>query len=207
MMALIVVIVLLGCDRRQSTTTPAPAQDHPLTLNLGTFTKSIAHAPLYAALHFKWFEEEPNLRGVKIQYRDFNDRATISDAFANGSLDVLFSAEIPQILCRAQGNDIRIVMLTTWAIQEILIQNDITANSFVDLRGKTLAVQAGTSSHYAVLKLLEANGMRPTDLNLKFMSPAEARTAFESREIDAWAVWAPWIEQQTVAGRDRKSVV
>src|SRR6266516_448756 len=99
--ALILSLWFFGCKQRQesSPSTQPVAQDHPLTLTLGTFTKSLAHAPLYVALHFKWFEEEPDLKGVTVKYRDFNDRPSISDAFADKSLDVLFSAEIPQILC------------------------------------------------------------------------------------------------------------
>ena len=32
------------------------------------------------------------------------------------------------------------------------------------------------------------------------MIPPDARAAFETGQIDAWAVWPPWVEQQEVAG-------
>jgi sulfonate transport system substrate-binding protein len=195
----ILIISLTGCERRSE----KPPPPKPVTLTVATFTKAIAHAPLYAALHFKWFEGEPDLKGVTINYTVYNDRPTISQAFGKAELHVLFSAEAPQILGRAQGDDIRIVMLTTWAAQEILVQNELPVRSFKDLKGKTLALLAGTSSHYGILKLLEANKMTQSDIVLKFMSPPEAKTAFETKQIDSWAAWAPWVEQQTVAGRGK----
>src|SRR2546429_146876 len=113
---LLITLGFVGCPRREtpsgsaSTTSKQPSvAPSKVTVTIGTFTKSLAHAPLYAALHFKWFEQEPALRGVTIVYKDYNDRPTISQAFGDGTLDVLFSAEVPQILCRAQGDDIRAV--------------------------------------------------------------------------------------------------
>jgi len=197
----VISLYLLACETEKPA--PIPPAKPPLTMTVATFTKAIAHAPLYVALHHGWFQEDPRLKDVKIEYKVYNDRPSISQAFSNGDLQVLFSAEAPQILCRAQGDDIRIVMLTTWAAQEIVVQNDIPASDFKDLRGRSLAVLAGTSSHYGILKLLETNNMTQSDIALKFMSPPEARTAFETKQIDAWAAWAPWVEQQTVPGRGK----
>ncbi len=207
--AILVVLLLIAYwlwDGGLLTTEPLEQPSQTVvqpTLTIGTFTKAIAHAPLYAAMHHGWFQEDARLKGVKINYKVYNDRPSISDAFSNKDLHVLFSAEAPQILSRAQGDNIRIVMLTTWAAQEIVVQNEIPATSFSDLHGKSLAVLAGTSSHYGILKLLEANKMTQNDIALKFMSPPEARSAFETGQIDAWAAWAPWVEQQTVPGNGK----
>ena len=35
------------------------------------------------------------------------------------------------------------------------------------------------------------------------MSPPDARNAFETGQVDAWAIWPPWIEQQVVSGKGR----
>jgi|ERR1051325_3089230 sulfonate transport system substrate-binding protein len=184
---------------------PTHRQDEPplQSVTIATFSKALGNSPYYIARHFKWFEEDPALKGVNFIYKEYTDRPSISDAFSSGDLQVLFSAEVPSILCRAQGNDIRIVTLSANVAQNILVRKELPINSVSDLRGNKLAVLQGTSSHYGLLKILNAAGLKETDLQLLYMSPAEAKAAFESDKIDAWAVWAPFVEQQEVSGKGR----
>src|SRR4051812_6881493 len=76
------------------------------TVTVATFSKALGNSPYHIAKHFRWIEEEGALKGVTIVHKLYNDRPSISDAFSSGELQVLFSAEVPSILCRAQGNDI-----------------------------------------------------------------------------------------------------
>lgn len=184
-----------GCNGRNGS--------QPKSITMGTFSKAMGNSPYHIAKHFKWFEEDPNLKGVTITYKEFNDRPSISDAFSNGSLQILFSGDAPAILCKAQGNDIKLVALSGNAAQEILVRSELPINSVPELRGKKLAVQQATSSHYALLKILKANNLNESDVDLRYVLPAEARTAFEQGDLDAWAVWAPWVEQQQVSGKGR----
>ena len=173
------------------------------SIQIATFSKALGNSPFHIAQHFKWFEEEPALKGITINYNIYNDRPTISDAFSTNELQVLFSADVPAILCRAQGNDIRIVTLSANVEQNILVRKELPTKTVSELRGIKLAVLQGTSSHYCLLKILKDAGLNETNLDLVYMSPAEARTAFETDKIDAWAVWAPFVEQQEVSGKGR----
>jgi len=170
---------------------------------IATFSKAIGNSPYHIAKHFGWFDEQPELKGRKIEFKEFNDRTTISDAFTAGDLQVLFCAEVPSLLCRIQGNDIRIVDLSTKVEQSILVPTGSPIRGPKDLRGKKVAVLQGTSSHYCLLKILAANGIAERDLDLRYMAANEAKVAFEGGQIDAWAVWAPFVEQQEVAGRGK----
>lgn len=71
-----------------------------------------------------------------------------------------------------------------------------------DLRGKKIAVLRGTSSRYGLVKILQAAGLSPSDVQIMFMSPDAARSAFEAGQIDGWAGWPPFTEEE-VAGRGR----
>lgn len=188
-----------SCKSNNNGTTTTPVTN----ITLGTFSKALGNSPYHIAKHFKWFEEEPSLKGVKLTYTEYNDRPAISDAFSKGDLQVLFSAEVPSILCRAQGNDTRIVALSANVGQSILVRSDLPYKSVSELRGKSIAVLQGTSSHYGLLKILKAFNLRESDVDIRYMPPAEAKTAFESNQIDAWAVWAPFVEQQEVSGKGR----
>ncbi len=173
----------------------------PKSITIATFSKALGNSPFHIAQHFKWFEDEPALKGVTINYKTYNDRPSISDAFSGGELQVLFSADVPAILCRAQGNDIRIVTLSANVAQNILVRKELPIKKVSELRGKKLAVLQGTSSHYGLLKILKYAGLKESDLDLLYMNPAEAKVAFETDKIDAWAVWAPFVEQQEVSGK------
>lgn len=170
-------------------------------LTIATFSKAIGNSPYHIAKHFGWFEENPELAGWTVEFGEFNDRTSISDAFSAGDLDVLFSAEVPSMLCRIQGNEIRIVNVSTMVEQSILVPPGSPIQSPSDLAGKKVAVLQGTSSHYCLLKILAANGVAEEDLDLRYMGPNEGKVAFESGQIDAWAVWAPFVEQQEVANQ------
>jgi sulfonate transport system substrate-binding protein len=203
----VALLLILGCNekprtRTTSDTTAAQGTVVP-QLRMATFSKAFGNTPYYVARHLRWFEQDSVLRRYRIEYGEFNDRAAISDALANGRLEVLFSGDAPAILTRAQGNDIRIVSVSGNARQEVLVPSASPIRSVSELRGKRIAVQQGTSSHYALLKILEAVGLRESDVDLRFMAPAEARPAFEAGAVDAWAVWAPFVEQQEVNGRGR----
>lgn len=191
----ILLLEFTGCNGKGS--------GNKTTLNIGTFSKAIDYSPFYVAKHFKWFEDSPNLKGITIQYTEFNDRPTISAAFDKGSLDALFAAEPPAIICRAQNNDIRIVEVSCTLQQEVVVRADLPILSIGDLRGKKIAVLPGTSSHYGLLKILKSTKLTPADVNIIFMGPDQAKVAFETKQIDGWAVWPPFVEQQQVNGKGR----
>jgi sulfonate transport system substrate-binding protein len=172
-------------------------------INIGTFSRAIDYSPFYIAKYHKWFEELPELKGAKINYSEFSDRALISDAFKENKLDMLFAAEPPMIVTRDEGREIRIVEVSCTLQQEIVVQATGTVRSVADLRGKHIAVLAATSSHYGLLKILAANNIAPSEVTIELMMPDIARAAFEKKQIEGWAVWPPFVEEQQVSGRGR----
>jgi sulfonate transport system substrate-binding protein len=222
-MALVAVTAILfsGCgDKNGATTQPAnptKAASSPASsagsqsitntvkkITLATFSKALGNAPYLVAKYNKWFEGDPALAGMTFEYKVFEDRAMISSAFTANELQVLFSAEIPAIIIRAQGNDVRIVGVSGNAAQEILVPSTSPVNSIEGLKGQTVVVLASTSSHYGLLKILNAHGLKENqDVTIEYMQPPIARVAFEQGKIAAWAVWAPWVEQQQFTGKGK----
>ena len=46
------------------------------------------------------------------------------------------------------------------------------------------------------LKLLKEQGIGESDVEIVDMTPLDAKIAFETGKVDAWAVWPPFVEQQ-----------
>ena len=44
---------------------------------------------------------------------------------------------------------------------------------------------------------------RNPDCRVVYLTPTEARIAFERGEVDAWAIWAPWLTELVLSGTAR----
>ena len=83
---------------------------------------------------------------------------------------------------------------------QILVHADSPIKSPGRLRGKTIAVGKGSSGHGLLLELLHRIGLKPTDVKLDYLAPADGLAAFSSGQVDAWSVWHPYIEQAQADG-------
>lgn len=177
-------------------------QSHPqnATLRIGTFSKAIDYAPLYIARNKGWIEDVAKKYGMTVEYTEFQSLPPINEAFATNNIDFVFAAEAPAIVGKAAGIDTKILYPSASITQEVIVQKDSPIQSFKDLKGKKIAVLAGTSANYLLVKTLEKNGLTANDVQIIDMIPPDAKVAFETKQVDAWAIWPPFIEQELVAG-------
>jgi sulfonate transport system substrate-binding protein len=61
-----------------------------------------------------------------------------------------------------------------------------------ELKGKKVALNKGSNVHYLLVKQLEKNGLKFSDIQPVYLAPADGRAAFESRNVDAWVIWDPF---------------
>lgn len=172
----------------------------PYIVRIGSFSTAIDYAPLIVAKSKGWFDEAAKLHGASVSFTEFQSLPPINESFATKNVDVVFEAEPPAIVGKAAGIDLKIVALGCSLIQEVLVPSASSAASVVDLKGKKVAVLAGTSSHYGLLKIANTAGVPASSITVLNMVPPDAKAAFASGQVDAWAVWPPWVEQELVAG-------
>lgn len=82
----------------------------------------------------------------------------------------------------------------------ILIPQGSDIKSVADLKGKSVAVARGSSAHGHLILQLEKAGVDPGDLDINFLQPSDSKSAFESGQVDAWAVWDPYTAIAEVDG-------
>ncbi len=75
--------------------------------------------------------------------------------------------------------------------------------SFADLRGRTLALEQFSVSHFVLYTALSRNGLSPKDVKIVNLSAGDAAAAFISGRVDAAVVWNPWISQIQKSGKGR----
>jgi sulfonate transport system substrate-binding protein len=168
-------------------------------LKLGSFFIAIDYAPYLIAKSKGMFEKI----GSGAEYTTFQSLPPVNEALATHQVDAVFEAEPPAIIGCAAGIDVKIVGISCSLTQEILVPQKSKAQSVADLKGAKIAVLAGTSSHYGVLKLLKEAGLAPDSVEIIDMIPPDAKSAFETGQVDAWAVWPPFVEQEELADTGR----
>lgn len=169
-------------------------------INFGSFSVAVDYGPYLIAKNKGWFEEAFKEKDIKINYTVFQSLPPINESFATDNIDIVFEAAPPAIVGKAAGIGLSIKDISCTLIQEILVHNDSSINQIEQLKGKKIAVLAGTSSHYGLLKILEESGISNKEVEIIDMIPPDAKNAFVTNQVNAWAVWPPWVEQEEING-------
>ena len=174
------------------------------TVHIGSMGDAVDYAPFIVARSKGWFEEALAEKGIeKVEYTSFQELSSFSESLATGRVDVAFAAGPPIILSMARGAEIKTLGISCSLTQDIVVRSDSGIASVEDLLGKKIAIPAGTSSHYNVLNILKERGIGVDDVTILDMNPTDGRVAFEKGDIDAWGIWPPFVEQQTVSGQGK----
>ncbi len=139
-------------------------------------------------------QKELESQGYTVKWKQFQDGPSMLEALNAGSIDYARTGDTPPITSQAAGSDIVYVGVGTSKTEGsgILVSNDSDITSVSDLKGKKVAFSKGSSSHYLLIKALEAAGLSYDDITPKYLKPGEARVAFENGDVDAWVVWDPY---------------
>lgn len=136
----------------------------------------------------------------KIEWSEFAAAAPQLQALGAGAADVALSGDAPAINAIGAGAPIKIVAATqpanqaSWEGLSILVKKNSTIRSVADLKGKSISpTTQGSVSHQLVLAALAKNGLSTKDVKIVTLAPADARAAFNSGSIDAWATWDPYV--------------
>ena len=111
-----------------------------------------------------------------------------------GAVDVGFVGEAPPIFAQAAGAKFAYIGYDPAApeAEAILVPRNSVIKSVAELKGKKIALNKGSNVHYLLVRLLEKNGLKPSDVQPVYLPPADARAAFESGHVDAWLIWDPF---------------
>ena len=92
----------------------------------------------------------------------------------------------------ARRPDMRILFTVTRGLYHMVARRSAGIASVKDLRGKRVGTYTRTSSHYHLIKALEANGLRETDIEIVALAPIfEISKALIEKRVDAITIWEP----------------
>ena len=143
--------------------------------------------------------------GVSITWTEFNAGPVQLEALNVGAIDFGDVGEAPPIFAQAAGAPLVYVGATVPRprLEAVIVPKASAIRSVGELKGKKIALNKGSNVHYLLVKLLEKNGLKYSDVQPIFLAPADARAAFERGAVDAWAIWDPFLAaaQKTLDAR------
>ncbi|GBD49002.1 sulfonate ABC transporter substrate-binding protein [Methylopila sp. Yamaguchi] len=147
-------------------------------------------------------EEKLKPLGVTVKWSEFQFGPPLLEAVNAGAIDFGTTGEAPPIFAQAASAKLTYVAYDPPSprAEAVLVPKGSTLQTLADLKGKNIAVAKGSNSHYLLVKALEKAGVSYSDVKLSFLTPADARSAFESGKVDAWSVWDPFFAAAEVAG-------
>ena len=132
--------------------------------------------------------------GVGVKWVEFPAGPQLLEGLNVGAVDVGYVGEAPPIFGQAAGAKFAYIGHDPAAptAEAILVSKDSPIKSVTELKGKKVALNKGSNVHYLLVKLLEKNGLKFSDVQAVYLPPADARAAFESKAVDAWVIWDPF---------------
>jgi sulfonate transport system substrate-binding protein len=159
-------------------------------------------APLLLRARGSAVTERLRARGASIEWLEFQTGPMLLEAMRANAVDLGYVGEAPPVFAQAGGVPFVYVGVDPPAPRSegIVVPKDSPLHSLRDLRGKRLALNRGSNVHYLVVRALESAGLALPDVQITFLAPADARTAFDSGQVDAWAIWDPFYAAAELAG-------
>jgi len=174
------VMLLSGCSKKEES----------VTLNIG-FQK---YGVLPILKERGTLETVLKQQGVNVKWVEFPAGPQLLEGLNVGSVSFGEAGEAPPIFAQAANSNLVYVANQPEApkAEALIVQKDSNIQSVQDLKGKRIALNKGSNVHYLLLKVLEANNLKLSDIEVVYLPPSDARAAFERGAVDAWVIWDPF---------------
>ena len=149
------------------------------------------------------------LEGVpyRIEWSEFPAAQHLLEALGAGAVDCGLVGDSPFQFAYQGGSPLVAIQgiryRTNASVMGIIVPGASRAQSGADLKGLRIATGRGSVGHYVLLRALEEAGLAPSDVQIIFLSPADANAAFSSGAIDAWSTWTPYLAAAVLHGGAR----
>lgn len=143
--------------------------------------------------------------GAKISWHEFTSGLPLLEALNVGGIDLSADvADTVPVFAQAAGAKLAYVAQESPSpsAQAIVVRVDSPLRQVSELKGKKIAVTKAAGVHYLLIASLEKAGLKFSDVDAAYLSPADGRAAFERGSVDAWVTWDPFL-----AGVQRQSQV
>jgi len=133
---------------------------------------------------------------VKISWHEFSSGLPLLEALNVGGVDLSADvADTVPVFAQAAGAKLTYVAqeAPSPSAQAIVVRADSPIRNVADLKRKKIAVTKAAGVHYLLIATLEKAGLKFSDIDAAYLTPADGRAAFERGSVDAWVTWDPFL--------------
>lgn len=160
----------------------------------------IGHQPFGALFYLKAkgsLETHLAKMGWCVEWTEFVAGPPLLKAIGQGKIDLGYAGVAPPIFAQSEGVPF-VYIANDSALPGsigIVVPQNSPIRTFADLKGKKIAATQKTAGHYLLIRALTQGGLQLKDAELVDLSPPKAQEAFLRGEVDAWAIWQPFLAQ------------
>jgi sulfonate transport system substrate-binding protein len=144
----------------------------------------------------------------KIEWKEFPAAAPLLEALSAGAIDTGLVGDAPFTFAAAANVPVKAIAAIRQSREglAILVPEQSAVKNLDDLRGKKIATGRGSIGHQLILAALESKGWKPSDVQIVFLAPSDAKVAYTQGSVDAWSTWEPYVSQEEVLFKSRRVI-
>lgn len=141
--------------------------------------------------------------GADVELIWFPNYTDSIQALSAGQLDANSQTWSDTLAPLAAGVPLKVVLVNDNSAGNDALMVAPVIQNFADLKGKSVALEQFSISHFVLATALARHGMRPADVNVVNLAAGDAAAAFISGRVPAAVVWNPWVNQIQSSGKGK----
>lgn len=183
-----------------------------LCLSFGFGAMNVAHAevkiglsdwPGWVAWYVadqKGFFKKYNAKVKLVWFPNYTDSIA---ALSAGQLDANSQTWSDTMTPLSKGVPVKTILVNDNSAGNDALMVSPKIKSFADLKGKSVALEQYSVSHFVLATALAKNHMKIDDVKIVNLSAGDAAAAFMTGRVDAAVVWNPWVSKIESSGKGR----
>ncbi len=141
----------------------------------------------------------------RVEWSEFPAAQPLLEAIGSGAVDVGVAGDAPFLFAYEAGGPIRAVAAQHVdprpdATLAIVVAKSSPIRDFAQLKGRRIATTRGSIGHFLILRALERQGWRVSDVHITFLAPSDSAAALSAGAVDAWSTWVPYLTLALAGG-------
>jgi len=133
-----------------------------------------------------------------VEWSEFPAAQNLLEALAANAVDVGLIGDAPYLFAYQTGKPLkavaaRMVQPKPRHAISILVPGGSVLHGVPDLKGQKIATTRGSIGHLLILEALEKARLAVKDVDLVFLTPADAAAALHAGSVQAWSTWGPYV--------------